>query len=135
MKNVTLCLFKLGANVAPWLGNLQQLGPKEDLVQKKTAQGDTATIPSFPVKCANKKSYIATPVQTTVWLSAEGLNSDIQKLLRHARKLPEKAAQFYKVFKSTHIQCAIEFDELIWSYKTEYLGTESNETMGTCFGI
>lgn len=88
----------VGTNVVPWLGNLQQLGSKEDLLQLKG--GDSSLLPSFPIKSYDKKSYIATPVQSTVWLTAEGLNADIQKLLRHARKLPEKTAQFYKVRKT-----------------------------------
>lgn len=92
-------LFRLGTNVIPWLGSLQNLGPKEDFLQwQKKTHGDP---PSFPVKSADKKSYIATPAQTTVWLTPNGLNADIQKLLRHARKLPEKSAQFYKVKKIT----------------------------------
>lgn len=91
-----IIIFYLGINAAPWLGSLQQLGPKDDFIQKKSTQGDTNP-PGFPVKCHDKKSYIATPIQSTVWLTPGGLNADIQKLLRHARKLPEKSAQFYKV--------------------------------------
>ncbi|CAL8099661.1 unnamed protein product [Orchesella dallaii] len=94
--NLILSILSPGTNIIPWLGNLQHLGPKEDFIQKKTVQGDSAPVPSFPVKHGDKKSYIATPNQTTVWLTPGGLNADIQKLLRHARKLPEKTQQFYK---------------------------------------
>ena len=47
----------------------------------------------FPVRSDRKPSYSAAPV---VWIKQSGIQSDIQKVLRHARKLPEKTTQFYK---------------------------------------
>lgn len=53
---------------------------------------------SFPVRPAEKRSYSQNCV---VWIRQAGLQSDIQKILRHARKLPEKIQHFYKVKKET----------------------------------
>lgn len=46
------------------------------------------------MKSGDKKSYSQNNV---AWIRQPGLQSDIQKILRHARKLPEKTQQFYKV--------------------------------------
>lgn len=51
---------------------------------------------SFPIKPTEKRSYSQNGV---VWIRQAGLQSDIQKILRHARKLPEKTQQFYKVMQ------------------------------------
>lgn len=48
---------------------------------------------SFPVRPLEKRSYCQ---NTVVWIRRAGLQSDIQKILRQARKLPEKTQQFYK---------------------------------------
>lgn len=85
----------LGSDVVPWLGNMQLLGPKDEFICK------SIPMPSFPVKPAEKKSYGATP---TVWITPSGINADVQKLLRHAKKLPEKNVQFYKVSQQTSFE-------------------------------
>ena len=41
----------------------------------------------------HKPSYSSSPV---VWIRQASLQSDIQKVLRHARKMPEKTPHFYK---------------------------------------
>lgn len=51
---------------------------------------------SIPIKPPEKKSYTQNCV---AWIQQQGLQSDIQKILRHSRKLPEKTQQFYKVNK------------------------------------
>jgi hypothetical protein len=48
--------------------------------------------PSFPVK-PEKRSYSQNIV---AWIRQSGLSSDIQKVLRHAKKLPDKTQHFYK---------------------------------------
>lgn len=48
---------------------------------------------SFPIRPSEKRSYSQNSV---VWIRQAGLQSDIQKILRHARKLPDKTQQFYK---------------------------------------
>jgi len=83
--SLMLSLFEPGLNVVPWLGSLERIGPRDDL-------NETTTSP-FPVKCERKPSYSSQPV---VWIKQSGIQSDIQKILRHARKLPEKTTQFYK---------------------------------------
>ena len=81
-----LALFEPGDEPVPWLGNLQRLGPLEEM--NATSQEP------FPVKLGgHKPSYSCNPV---VWIKQNNLQSDVQKVLRHARKMPEKTAHFYK---------------------------------------
>jgi len=80
-----------GADVVPWLGNMRELGAKTEELRKSVSNAAY----SFPVKPVDKRSYVCNP---TVWLNGdEGIYSDIQKLLRHAKKIPEKTQAFYKV--------------------------------------
>jgi len=83
--SLMLSLFEPGLYSVPWLGKLNRLGPASEL-------NETAG-PVFPVKSDRKPSYSSSPV---VWTKQSGIQSDIQKVLRHARKLPDKTAQFYK---------------------------------------
>lgn len=84
--NLMLALFEPGNTPVPWLGDLRRLGPLEDLNQ-------TSNSP-FPVRASQQKpSYTSSPV---VWIREASLYSDIQKILRNARKLPEKTPHFYK---------------------------------------
>ena len=84
--SLMLSLFEPGNEPVPWLGNLMRLGPLEDL--------NASSQDPFPVKLLrHKPSYSSTPV---VWIRQASLQSDIQKVLRHARKMPEKTSQFYK---------------------------------------
>lgn len=48
----------------------------------------------FNFQVHDKKSYA---LNCVVWVRQGGLQSDIQKILRHARKLPDKTQSFYKV--------------------------------------
>lgn len=81
--NLMLSLLEPGSTEAvPWLGDLNKL--------------TIATSPQdegFPIKNPEKKSYTQNCV---AWIRQQGLQSDIQKILRHSRKLPEKTQQFYK---------------------------------------
>ncbi|XP_059614765.1 integrator complex subunit 14 [Phlebotomus argentipes] len=83
--NMMLTILPPGADVVPWLGDLRLLGTLEDLMHGEA-------MPSFPVK-PDKRSYSQNCV---VWIKQSGLQSDIQKVLRHAKKLPEKTQHFYK---------------------------------------
>uniref|UniRef100_A0A1A8P4F2 Integrator complex subunit 14 n=1 Tax=Nothobranchius rachovii TaxID=451742 RepID=A0A1A8P4F2_9TELE len=47
----------------------------------------------FPVQPPAKRSYAQ---NVTVWIKASGLQTDVQKILRNARKLPDKMQTFYK---------------------------------------
>uniref|UniRef100_A0A1Y9IW43 Integrator complex subunit 14 n=1 Tax=Anopheles minimus TaxID=112268 RepID=A0A1Y9IW43_9DIPT len=82
--NLMLNVLPPGSDVVPWLGDLRYLGTLEDAFQGEN--------PSFPIK-ADKRSYSQTIV---VWIRHASLQSDIQKVLRHAKKLPEKTQHFYK---------------------------------------
>ena len=73
-----LALFEPGDEPVPWLGNLQRLGPLEEM--------NSTSVEPFPVKLAgHKPSYSSAPV---VWIKQSSLQSDVQKVLRHARKMP-----------------------------------------------
>lgn len=82
--NLMLSTFEPGLEAVPWLGKLDQLGP-----QALAPLGSEA----LPVKPNDKHSYAHNSV---VWIRQSDLQADIQKILRHARKLPEKTANFYK---------------------------------------
>ncbi|KAI5718797.1 hypothetical protein M8J76_000464 [Diaphorina citri] len=75
--NLMLLALEPGKQSVPWLGNLQHL-VSPDLWEH---------VEAFPLKPLEKKSYS---------LNAASLQSDVQKILRHARKLPDKTVQFYK---------------------------------------
>ncbi|XP_072397378.1 integrator complex subunit 14 [Diabrotica undecimpunctata] len=83
--NLMLTILMPGTDIIPWLGDLNCLGSAESYSSDQ--------IGSFPIKPMEKRSYSQNGV---VWIRQAGLQSDIQKILRHARKLPEKTQQFYK---------------------------------------
>uniref|UniRef100_A0A6P7GUZ0 Integrator complex subunit 14 n=1 Tax=Diabrotica virgifera virgifera TaxID=50390 RepID=A0A6P7GUZ0_DIAVI len=83
--NLMLTILMPGTDIIPWLGDLNCLGSAESYSSEQ--------IGSFPIKPMEKRSYSQNGV---VWIRQAGLQSDIQKILRHARKLPEKTQQFYK---------------------------------------
>lgn len=84
--NLMLTVLTPGSDAVPWLGDLNHLDVADNLLPEQCG--------SFPVKPSEKRSYSQNSV---VWIRQAGLQSDIQKILRHARKLPEKTQQFYKV--------------------------------------
>ncbi|KAK0096633.1 hypothetical protein PV326_004902 [Microctonus aethiopoides] len=85
--NLMLTILEPGADVVPWLGNFNNLGAIG------VGNGKITETLSFPVKPAEKRSYSQ---NAPSWIRQVGLQSDIQKILRHARKLPEKTQNFYK---------------------------------------
>lgn len=102
--NLMLALFEPGNMPVPWLGDLRRLGPLDDL-------NATSNSP-FPVKASMQKpSYTSSPV---VWIKETSLHSDIQKILRNARKLPEKTPHFYKELnRLKRAALALGFHELL----------------------
>jgi len=83
-----LALLEPGDTPVPWMDNLRSLGPMDELTNT------SETTNHFPVKASSHRpSYSSSPV---VWIKHASLHSDIQKILRHARKLPEKSLHFYK---------------------------------------
>lgn len=89
--NLMLSVFEPGVDAVPWLGKLDQLGPLSDFSDAMYSEDDTRS--PFPVKPKEIPSYAQGCV---VWIKPTGLQTDIQKILRHARKLPEKIQHFYK---------------------------------------
>ncbi|XP_018325075.1 integrator complex subunit 14 [Agrilus planipennis] len=83
--NLMLTVLTPGSDAVPWLGDLNCLNTPDNLTPEQ--------IGNFPVRPSEKRSYSQNGV---VWIRQAGLQSDIQKILRHARKLPEKTQQFYK---------------------------------------
>lgn len=80
-----LTILPPGHDVIPWLGDLRNLG----VVENTTPPSDVL---QFPIK-PEKRSYSQ---NCPVWIKQAGLHSDIQKVLRHAKKLPEKTQHFYR---------------------------------------
>ncbi|XP_033113351.1 integrator complex subunit 14-like, partial [Anneissia japonica] len=86
-----MSLFEPGDNALPWLGKFKRLGPAGSLPIDPYGEDDSKT--PFPLTPGIKKSYGTNPV---VWIKPSGLQADVQKVLRYARKLPEKTQIFYK---------------------------------------
>ncbi|KAL8613427.1 hypothetical protein ACOMHN_057147 [Nucella lapillus] len=92
--NLMLSVFEPGLENSPWLGNLENLCLPSLLAQAPPFPGQTPPpAPQFPVRPAEKRSYAQSCV---VWIKDSGLQTDMQKVIRHARKLPDKQQQFYK---------------------------------------
>uniref|UniRef100_A0AAR2KGH9 Integrator complex subunit 14 n=1 Tax=Pygocentrus nattereri TaxID=42514 RepID=A0AAR2KGH9_PYGNA len=89
--NLMMSLFEPGPEPLPWLGKISQLGPISDALENPYGEDDSKS--PFPVQPKNKRSYAQ---NVTVWIKASGLQTDVQKILRNARKLPEKTQTFYK---------------------------------------
>lgn len=83
--NLMLTVLTPGSDIIPWLGDLNDLGTTDMFPPEQVG--------TFPIRPSEKRSYSQNGV---VWIRQAGLQSDIQKILRHARKLPEKTQQFYK---------------------------------------
>uniref|UniRef100_A0A671SFR3 Integrator complex subunit 14 n=1 Tax=Sinocyclocheilus anshuiensis TaxID=1608454 RepID=A0A671SFR3_9TELE len=89
--NLMMSLFEPGSEPLPWLGRISQLGPASDAAENPYGEDDSKS--PFPIQPKNKRSYAQ---NVTVWIKASGLQTDVQKILRNARKLPEKTQTFYK---------------------------------------
>ncbi|KAE8618451.1 hypothetical protein XENTR_v10009387 [Xenopus tropicalis] len=89
--NLMMSLFEPGLEPLPWLGKTMQLGPITDA--KENPYGEEDNKSPFPLQPKNKRSYAQ---NVTVWIKPSGLQTDVQKILRNARKLPEKTQTFYK---------------------------------------
>lgn len=87
--NLMLSIFEPGATSIPWLGNFNSLGSFQTLNPNPYLNNKSP----FPVSPDEGRSYSQNYV---VWIQNSGLQADIQKILRNARKLPEKQAHFYK---------------------------------------
>ncbi|XP_064619116.1 integrator complex subunit 14-like [Lineus longissimus] len=88
--NLMLSIFEPGLDAIPWLGKFTHLAPISDFSDPPYGEDDNKT--PFPVR-QERRSYAT---NSTVWIRATGLQADVQKILRHGRKLPEKQQHFYK---------------------------------------
>ncbi|XP_043530533.1 integrator complex subunit 14 [Chiloscyllium plagiosum] len=89
--NLMMSLFEPGPEPLPWLGKMSQLGPILDAEENPYGEDDSKS--PFPIQPRTKRSYAQ---NVTVWIKPSGLQTDVQKILRNARKLPEKTQTFYK---------------------------------------
>lgn len=89
--NLMLSLLPPGDQPICWLGSLHDLAPISAFTDPPYGEDDNKT--PFPVRPNDKRSYAQSCV---VWIKQSGLQTDLQKVLRHARKLPDKQQQFYK---------------------------------------
>lgn len=80
--NLALSLLSVGTDSVPWIGDINHLG--------LASLSKSDNLPTFPVQVKKgvKRSY-AQP--TVAWIRATGLQTDVQKILRSAKKLPEKS--------------------------------------------
>ncbi|XP_067945642.1 integrator complex subunit 14-like [Watersipora subatra] len=88
--NLVLSVFKPGLYSVPWLGNFQMLNTLPDLHQPLSG---ATQLTGLPVPVEDKKSYSSS---SPSWLRQLTLQSDVQKLVRYGRKLPDKLNVFYK---------------------------------------
>ncbi|XP_039629476.1 integrator complex subunit 14 [Polypterus senegalus] len=89
--NLMMSLFEPGPQPLSWLGKVALLGPISDAKENPYADDDSKS--PFPLQPKSKRSYAQ---NVTVWIKPSGLQTDVQKILRNARKLPEKTQTFYK---------------------------------------
>uniref|UniRef100_A0A8C5EPY0 Integrator complex subunit 14 n=1 Tax=Gouania willdenowi TaxID=441366 RepID=A0A8C5EPY0_GOUWI len=89
--NMMMSLFEPGPDPLPWLGKITHLGPISEAAENPYGEDDSKS--PFPVTPQVKRSYAQ---NVTVWIKASGLQTDVQKILRNARKLPDKTQTFYK---------------------------------------
>jgi len=95
-------LIPPGDDPLPWFGPLRQLG-----------QPDVKNHIDFPVcdSMARRRSYA---VPTIAWTKDKNVTSDVLKLMRAARKLPDKAQNFYRELNKIRRAClAYGFTDLM----------------------
>ena len=80
--NLMLATFNVYSDCVPWLGPLRHWGLAD--VSKPLEQRRTD----------KKKSYQTQ--NTVVWIRGSGIESEVQKVLRLAKRLPEKTSNFFK---------------------------------------
>ncbi|XP_022115425.2 integrator complex subunit 14 [Pieris rapae] len=99
-----LSVLRPGASAAPWLGPLDQLGP----IDETTTNPET-----FPIR--SWRSYSGGG-SGCAWARPHALLADVQKVLRHARKLPDKTQHLYKELnRLRRAAISLGFSELLTS--------------------
>lgn len=84
--NLLLLILPPGSNAIPWMGDFRHLGFASDALPGESY--------GFPVK-TEKKSYSSSS-NIISWIRESALQADIQKILRHSKKMAEKTTHFYK---------------------------------------
>jgi len=102
--NLMIGLFEPGQLSVPWVGGLDNLTSCKEY-HPDILYNDKDKKSAFPVCPSDKRSYAQSCV---VWIKPTGLQSDIQKVVRHAKKLPDKLLQFYKELNRTR-RAALSF--------------------------
>ncbi|XP_005092704.1 integrator complex subunit 14 [Aplysia californica] len=95
--NLIIAMFEPGQNSIPWLGSFDNLTSCKEYLPDMVYSDEEKKSP-FPVFPSDKRSY---SLPCIVWIKPSGLQSDLQKVLRHAKKLPDKLQQFYKELNRT----------------------------------
>ncbi|KAG5677460.1 hypothetical protein PVAND_007218 [Polypedilum vanderplanki] len=102
--NLVLSVLQPGNFTIPWMGDFRFLGLMQDGLPGESY--------GFPVK-TEKKSY-SSSTNIISWIRESALQADIQKLLRHAKKMPEKTTHFYKELNRIRRNAqSLGFNELI----------------------
>lgn len=106
-----LIILEPGTNAIPWLGDIRNLtlSPGELNTPGKYLLLSIIILviklyffiieldEAQPLKTNDKRSYNQSQL---VWIKEAGLQADIQKILRQARKMPDKIPSFYKVYQN-----------------------------------
>ncbi|XP_072935965.1 integrator complex subunit 14 [Epargyreus clarus] len=97
-----LSVLRPGHSAAPWLGPLDQLGPPDE---------NNASAELFPIR--SWRSYSGGG-SGCAWARPHALLADVQKVLRHARKLPDKTQHLYKELnRLRRVAISLGFSELL----------------------
>ncbi|CAH1737670.1 unnamed protein product [Aphis gossypii] len=105
--NLMLIILEPGTNAIPWLGDIRNL----TLSPTELCKSDVDEIQ--PTKTPDKRSYNQSQL---VWIKEAGLQADIQKILRQARKMPDKIPSFYKELNRIRkAAIAYSFNDLLTS--------------------
>jgi len=109
--NLMLIILEPGTNAIPWLGDIRNLILSPTELNKSGSKhlmqwlltivihillNITDVDDTQPIKTPDKRSYNQSQL---VWIKEAGLQADIQKILRQARKMPDKIPSFYKVIQ------------------------------------
>uniref|UniRef100_A0A183ASW3 IntS14_C domain-containing protein n=1 Tax=Echinostoma caproni TaxID=27848 RepID=A0A183ASW3_9TREM len=109
-----LSVFHENCTGLPWIGQFQHLAPVTDFAGTQLYDDRDGSSP-FPVRVPDRLSYVpetaapacpggagtvppAEPFRYVSWVSPTTLTVDVNKLLRLGRRLPDKAALFFKEF-------------------------------------
>ncbi|KAJ0181218.1 hypothetical protein K1T71_003303 [Dendrolimus kikuchii] len=88
-----LSAMRPGAKAAPWLGPLDQLGPPDEA---NAANPETFPVRSWRSYSGGGSGGAGGGGAGCAWARPHALLADVQKVLRHARKLPDKTQHLYK---------------------------------------